>query len=108
MFERFAFIMLPVRLPAVLPIVVPRFMLELVFPLCMLAFDMLAFDMLVFIIGVGVIIGVLTVFKFDIVFALRALTLMFVFPVSPQPKEPAAKISEAVKMVFLMVSPVSC
>jgi hypothetical protein len=113
---------LPLRLPDIeplpdpFPVLVPRFMLlPLPLPLFMLLPVLppvpllpIPLPVLPFIIGVGDIIGVLMVFMFEPKFALRALTLTFVFPESPQPNEPAAISSEAVIMVFLMVTPVCC
>jgi hypothetical protein len=102
----------PLWLPDVLPEPVPVLLPRFIFPLFM--FEPLVpvlpiplEPVLVFIIGVGDIIGVLMVFMFEPMFALRALTFTFVLPLSPQPNVPVASKSEAVIMVFLMVSPVS-
>jgi hypothetical protein len=98
----------PLRFPAVLPVpvpvpvprfVLPLFMFEPLVPLL----PMLPDPLFVFIIGVGDIMGVLMVFRFEPMFALRAFTFTFVLPESPQPNVPAAIKNEAVIMVFLMV-----
>jgi hypothetical protein len=105
---RLPVVVLPVPVPVVFP--VPRFALPVVVlpivPVPLVFPVPPVFPIFVFIMGVGDIIGVLIVFMFDM-FALRALTLTLVFPASPQPNEPVAIKSEAVIMVFLMVSPVS-